>query len=287
MKTYNELFLETKRRLRGVSGGAHELEARLIIAFASGKTREELLNASKYYVTDAAVLKTVDDMVQRRAKGEPVAYVVGEWEFYGLPMYVSPAVLIPRIDTEVLAETAIKTLRNNSGHTRVLDLCTGSGCVGIAIAASVPDCRVVLADNSEQALAVCRANMIRNKVTRNTTAIVVDALEAPPALLGSFDLIVCNPPYIPAEDINDLDCSVREYEPVAAIDGGSDGLKFYHVIAQKWAVLLNRGGHVLFECGIGQADDVCEIMSDHGFTDIKTVLDTLGVKRVVSGVVKR
>ena len=286
MKTYNDLYLSTRRKLRDVAGGAHDLEARLIISNASGKSREELLSHSKFFVTDPDVIEVVEAMVQRRLDGEPVAYLVGEWEFYGLPMYVNRDVLIPRVDTEVLAETAIKLMKKRSGHTRLLDLCTGSGCVGLAIAATVPDCRVALADNSERAIAVCKSNMIRNNITRNVTPIVLNALESPPALLGTFDAIVCNPPYIPTADIKKLDKSVSKYEPISALDGGEDGLDFFRAIASRWTILLNKGGNILFECGFGQAQSVCKILEENGYKDIVTHLDTLGIERVIQATIR-
>ena len=286
MKTYNDIYLSTRRKLRDVAGGAHDLEARLIISNASGKSREELLSHSKFYVTDPDILEVIDAMVQRRLDGEPVAYLVGEWEFYGLPMYVNRDVLIPRVDTEVLAEIAIKLMKKRSGHTRLLDLCTGSGCVGLAIAATVPDCRVALADCSERAIAVCKSNMIRNNITRNVTPIILNALDSPPALLGTFDAIVCNPPYIPTEDIKKLDKSVSKYEPILALDGGADGLDFFRAIASKWTVLLNKSGYILFECGIGQAQSVCRILEENGYKDIVTHSDTLGIERVVQATIR-
>jgi len=284
MKTYNDVYLTARRKLRAAGVAAYDLEARLIVAHASGKTREELLNSSRLYVTDNAMLKTMDEVLERRLSGEPVAYIVGEWEFYGLPIIVNESVLIPRADTELLAEQAIKLLKRRAMQTRVLDLCSGSGCIGLAIAANVPTARIVIADISEAALAVCRANMLRNRLSRNITAIEVNALEAPPALLGSFDMIVCNPPYIPSKDIESLDVSVRSYEPIEALDGGPDGLYFFRAIMTNWVQSLKQGGWLLFECGMGQAEDVRGIMADGGLTGIKTHLDTQDIERVLVGV---
>ena len=283
MDTYNDIFLATRRQLRAAGIKAHDLEARLIVANASGKTREELLRSSRLFVSDSSVTRSVGEMLKRRLGGEPVAYIVGEWEFLGMPIIVNEAVLIPRIDTEVLAGEVIKLVRQRGGQLRVLDLCTGSGCIGLAIASSVPSCRIVLADNSEKALAVCRMNMVRNSLSRNVTAIEVDVLETPPALLGSFDIIVSNPPYIPTGELKDLDASVREYEPVHALDGGPDGLYFFRAITTNWSTLLKPGGVLAFECGLGQSGSVQELMEDSGYTGIKVHLDTLGIERVVIG----
>ena len=120
-----------------------------------------------------------------------------------------------------------ETCRDNLNGVRVLDMCAGTGCVGLAIAANLPFCRVLLADKSQEALRISRANTIKNNLTRRVTSIELDALEAPPMLLGLFDIIVCNPPYIPTGDLKELDRSVREFEPLVALDGGPDGLRFF------------------------------------------------------------
>ena len=283
MFTYNDVYLRVRRRLRAAGVGAHDLEARLIVACAAGKTREELLNLSRLYIADNAIIDTVEEMIERRLGGEPVAYIVGEWEFYGIPLAINEAVLIPRVDTEVLAGEAIKIMKQLGGKARLLDMCAGSGAIGLAVSANVPDCRIVLADKSERAIALCRANMLRNRLSRNVTAIIADAREAPPALLGTFDAIISNPPYIPTGELQNLDHSVRDYEPMLALDGGPDGLDFFRAIAGNWPALLKQGGYMAFECGEGQSLDVIEIMENNGFTDITTQLDTLGIQRVVIG----
>ena len=286
MNTYNDIYLNARRKLRTAGIEAHDLEARLIVAYASGKTREELLASSRLYVTDSAVTDAVDDMIKRRLSGEPAAYIVGEWEFYSLPITVNESVIIPRTDTELLADVAIKLMKRRGWQTRIIDLCAGSGCVGLAIAANVPSCRVVLADISENALAVCRTNMLRNNLSRQVTAIEVDVIDTPPALLGVFDAIVCNPPYIPTRELKDLEHSVRDFEPVLALDGGPDGLYVIRAIASNWPALLKPAGNIVLECGIGQAEAVREILEDSGFKDIKTCIDTLGIERVVMGTLK-
>ena len=284
MNTYNDVYLRARRKLREAGVGASDLEARLIVAKAAGKTREELLSLSTFFITDNNIIGTVEEMIRRRLDGEPVAYIVGEWEFYGLPLTINKTVLIPRVDTEVLAGESIKLMKQRGGRTRLLDMCAGCGAVGLAIAANVPDCRVVLADNSEFALTVCRANTRRNKLHRNVVSIKADAFEIPPSLLGAFDAIVSNPPYIPTGELVNLDPSVRDYEPITALDGGPDGLDFFRAITENWSALLKRGGYLAYECGAGQAVAVREIMEYSGFTGIATHYDTLGIERVVVGI---
>lgn len=283
MDTYNDIYLKARRKLREAGISASDLETRLIVARAAGKTREELLSASRLYVTNSAVSSAVNEMVERRIAGEPVAYILGEWEFYSIPIIVSKAVMIPRVDTELLAQESIKLISRRGARARLLDLCAGTGCIGLAVAANVPQCRVVLVDNSEQALAVCRANMLKTHLSRNMTAIEADALEPPPSLLGAFDVIASNPPYIPTRELDDLDISVRDHEPVAAFDGGPDGLYFFRAIVESWVALLKPGGKLAVECGAGQAQAVKGIFKDGGLYGISIHVDTLGIERVVIG----
>ena len=224
------------------------------------------------------------ELLERRLAGEPVAYLIGEWEFYGLGLDITPDVLIPRMDTEVLAERAILLARAAGEGARVLDLCAGSGCVGLAVAANVPGCRVVLADVSEAALRLCKQNVRRNELNARVTCVQADALEPPDAALWDFDVIACNPPYIPTGDIAGLDVSVRDYEPRSTLDGGADGLDFYRAIAARWGAALRLGGALLFEVGIGQAGDVGAILAQNQFEQIQTFQDTQGIGRVVEGV---
>lgn len=283
MDTYNDIYMKARRKLRAAGIAASDLETRLLVAHAAGKTREELLSSSRLYVTNSAVSSAVEEMTDRRINGEPVAYIIGEWEFYGLPVIVNKAVMIPRVDTELLARETIGIIKQRGKQTRLLDLCAGSGCIGLAVAAHAPNCRIVLVDNSEEALAVCRANMLKNRLSRNITAIEADVLEPPQALLGKFDMIVCNPPYIPTRDLDDLDISVRAHEPLSALDGGPDGLYFFRAVVTNWLTLLKPGGYLAFECGAGQAGDVRGIMEDGGLRDIRVHIDTLGIERVVAG----
>ncbi len=282
--TYNNLFLDTRTRLRKAGVDNAQLEARELVCYASDKSREQLYRDMSLYVS-AELERRVDELVQRRLAGEPVAYIIGEWEFYGLPMDVSHDVLIPRMDTEVLAERGILKARESGEGARVLDLCAGCGCVGLAVAANAPQCRVVLGELSEGALRVCKQNVRRNELNARVTCLSVNAMEPPSSALWDFDVIVCNPPYIPTGDIPGLDISVRDYEPHMALDGGEDGLDFYRFISAKWKSALRLGGTLIYEVGIGQAPQVEEILAQNGFEDIKTTADTQGIWRVVEGTI--
>ena len=280
--TYNNLYLDTRARLRKAGIDAAQLEARELICYAADKSREQFYRDMSLYAS-GELEKRVEALVQRRLGGEPVAYIVGEWEFYGLPLNVSSEVLIPRIDTEVLAERGILRARAAGEGARVLDLCAGSGCVGLAIAANAPGCRVVLGELAEGALRVCKQNVRRNELNARVTCVQADALEPPDAALWDFDVIACNPPYIPTGDIAELDVSVRDYEPRSALDGGADGLDFYRAILRHWPAVLHPGSRLYFEVGIGQADDVLRLMRGVGFGDLEILPDPAGIPRVVLG----
>ena len=280
--TYNNLYLDTRKRLKAAGVEMAQLEARELVCFAADKTREQFFRDLTLYASKE-VEDRVEELTRRRLSGEPVAYIIGEWEFYGLPLDISREVLIPRSDTEVLAERAILLTRAAGDGARVLDLCAGSGCVGLAGAANAPDCRVVLADLSEGALRICKQNVRRNQLNARVTCVQADAMTAPAPALWDFDVIACNPPYIPHGDLANLDVSVRDYEPWGALDGGEDGLDFYRAVSARWGTALRLGGTLIFEVGIGQAPDVEQIMAQNGFENIVTHQDTRGIWRVVEG----
>ena len=279
--TYNNLYLDIRQQLRKAGIEAATLEARELVCFGTGKSREELARDGGLYASPE-LERQVRSLVDRHLAGEPVAYLIGEWEFYGLPLDISPDVLIPRPDTEVLAGQAIEYIQT-LGECRVLDLCAGSGCIGLAVASQVPQARVVLGEYSDAALKVCRQNIRRNGLSGRVVPMQADAREKPERSLGEFQCIVSNPPYIPRADIETLDASVRDYEPHLALDGGEDGLDFYQTISGKWKDALAPGGRLYFEVGIGQADSVLRIMRAQGFGDIQIVKDLHDIPRVVFG----
>ena len=279
--TYNNLYMDIRQELHRAGIQAATLEARELVCFAAGTTREQFVRDGRLYVPQD-VEEQARALMRRHLAGEPLAYLIGEWEFYGLPLDISEQVLIPRSDTEVLAGEAIRWLQTQQ-DARVLDLCAGSGCVGLAVASQVHACRVVLGEKSEAALRICRQNIRRSGLLGRVTPMPADALEPPTRQLGEFDCIVCNPPYIPTQDIETLDVSVRDYEPHMALDGGEDGLEFYRAISENWREALHPGARLYFEVGIGQADSVLRIMRRQGFGELEIVPDTAGIPRVVYG----
>ena len=279
--TYNNLYLDLRTELKRAGDEEATQSARELVCSAAGKTREEFVRDGSLYASPE-VERAARRLVQRHLAGEPVAYLIGEWEFYGLPLDISPAVLIPRPDTEVLATKLIDAARS-AGPCRILDLCAGSGCIGLAAAANLPNARVLLGELDDEALKVCRQNIRRSNLTGRVTSMKLDAREKPTRSLGEFQFLVSNPPYIPSADIGTLDASVREHEPRLALDGGEDGLDFYRAICEKWRDALCENGMLFFEVGIGQADQVLRIMRSNGFGDIQIVKDLNSIPRVVYG----
>lgn len=271
---YSELYTQARQTL--IQSGEEPREAgvrvRQLLTFFSGKSHAQLIAESENYASDD-VIAPVTDAVKRMAAGEPMAYVMGQWEFYGLNLIITPDVLIPRDDTVAVAETAIRQALFLDEKPRILDLCTGSGCIGLAIASRVKDAKVTLADLSREALAVAKKNVAMHKMSGRVSCVQVDALKEPPAFLGQFDMIVSNPPYITTGEMEELDKSVKDYEPSMALWGGGDGLDFYRAIAGNFSKCLKPGGYLCLEFGDNQGDSVCRILTEQGFTILDRVED--------------
>ena len=271
----------------------HTLTAALASAGIEEARGEALLLLERFAHATPAALMTdrhrvydspeLDAAVERRLTRYPLQYILGEWEFCGLTFTVNEHCLIPRPDTEVLVEEAIRALPEGA---RVADLCTGSGCIAVSVLCHRPDITVHALELYPETLSVATRNAESNRVAPRFTPICADLLGEGVDVLrqvSPLDAILSNPPYIPDGDIAGLDVSVRDYEPMMALRGGEDGLDFYRAICEKWRDALRVGGRLLFEVGIGQADDVLRIMRAAGFGDNTITEDTGGVARVVAG----
>ncbi len=281
VKTYIQLYTDCRKALM-VQEDAQEASfiARQLLQQFAGMSYAQFLARQQEYASEDVVSK-MEDGVARLLKGEPLAYVLGEWEFYGLKLTVTPDVLIPRDDTCALAQLAMGQALFLPESPRILDLCTGSGCIGLALASRIKDARVTLADISREALAVAKKNVISNKLTSRVTCILADALGEPSSFLGKFDMIVSNPPYIDAKDMQTLEPSVANFEPHLALYGGEDGLDFYRAIAKNYKAALKPGGYLAFEFGEEQGDDICEILNENGFTILERTRDFHETERAV------
>lgn len=220
-------------------------------------------------------LSEYESVLKKRTERIPLQYITGEQEFMGHRFLVNSNVLIPRQDTEVLVEEALKRIRPGM---EVLDLCTGSGCIIISILKNVSKVTAVATDISKQALIVAKENAKLNGVSvRFETSNLFDGIK------GTFDVIVSNPPYIPTEEITRLMPEVRDFEPYDALDGKEDGLFFYRKIIWESMEYLNPGGYLMFEIGYDQGEEVSELMERAGYSEIKVVKDLAGLDRVVIG----
>jgi release factor glutamine methyltransferase len=250
-------------------------EAEWLLAHSLATDRVGLYVQYEKPLTEAE-LAAFRGLVVRRARREPLQYILGTQEFAGLDFEVAPGVLIPRHDTEVLVEEAA---RIGGEANTVLDIGTGSGCVAIALAKRLPKAKVVSVDPSTEALSVAGRNACRAGVS-------VDFVEGSlfePFPGREFDMIVSNPPYIPSGEIPTLQPEVRDFEPQTALDGGEDGLDFYRAISSGAPAHLRPGGCLLLEVGIGQSVAVIELLRRHGFIDLFTANDPGGIDRVVGG----
>ena len=281
VKQYGELYLDTRRALLATEEVQDAgVLARMLVCHYSGKSQAEFLADRDLYASEK-VVEGVDSGLKRLLEGEPMAYILGQWEFYGLPMHVTPNVLIPRDDTCAVAELAIRKALFLDQDPRVLDLCCGSGCIGLAVASRVKDAKVTLADLSREALAVAKENVTLNKLSARVRCVQVNALEKPALFLGKFDMIISNPPYITKQEMEELPHSVKDYEPHMALYGGEDGLDFYRAISKNYARALKPGGYLCFEFGDTQGDDVCRILEENGYTVLERTRDYNNRERAV------
>lgn len=281
VKKISELYLEVRRALLQTEDEETAgLYARDLLCHYTGKTREQIIADREMYVSED-VCMAMQEAVARILNAEPLAYILGEWDFYGMRLHVNKNVLIPRDDTCAVTALAIRQAMFLGKDPRILDLCTGSGCIGLAIAHRVKDARITLADVSMDALAVARKNVSSQKLGARVSCVKADALQEPPAFLGKFDLIVSNPPYITRREMLELPRSVKAFEPRLALYGGEDGLDFYRAIAKNYEKVLKPRGFLCFEFGMDQGNDICAILEENGYTVIERVKDFNDRERAV------
>ncbi len=223
----------------------------------------------------------INALLKRRTGREPMQYILGYTEFYGLKIKVGPGVLIPRPETELLAEEAIKTISKckfQNAKCKILDLCTGSGCIALALAKVFPDALIYGTDMSADALVYAKENAKLNNM-KNATFVKGDLFK--PLKEMQFDMIVSNPPYIRKDGIKLLQPEIKDWEPVAALDGGKDGLDYYRKIIFGAGDYLKKKGILLLEIGVGQSDPIREMAEDEGFDNIQILKDYAGIDRIV------
>lgn len=279
MRTVEQLLREAVEKLREAGADTPLLDAEVMLSRILACSRTHLLAHPQTRPPREAV-EWFAQSVSRRSQREPLAYIVGEREFYGIRFEVTPAVLIPRPETEILVETAVTVLQGVPDPT-VADVGVGSGAVAVSIAKSVPEAVVYATESSEATLEVAERNANRAGVSDRVQLLKGDLLE--PLAGRSFDLIVSNPPYVPSAEIDRLEPEIAKYEPRQALDGGPDGLDYYRRLGPDAPEYLKAGGVLAVEVGAGQSPAVAKLFQANGFQDVRSVRDYSGIERVVLG----
>ena len=272
---YAKLYQIGKEQLQKAGITDAELDARLLLEFICHTDRNALYAHGDREIEDEKMQDFLQ-LIEKRAVHIPLQHLTGEQNFMGLDFLVNEHVLIPRQDTEILVEEIMRDLHDG---IRILDMCTGSGCILLSLLHYSNDCSGVGVDVSEDALAVARQNADR-LAEKQAVFIQSDLFEK---VEGSFDLIVSNPPYIRSQEIAGLMPEVREHEPHLALDGKDDGLHFYREIIKGAMPHLKRGGQLFFEIGYDQGEAVQALLAANGYTEIAVVKDYAGLDRVVYG----
>lgn len=282
-KTYRELYEEGRRILEQAGLPDAALDARFLLEEVCGTNLQTLLVFPEKKVTEEEV-NQYRAFVQRRKDREPTAMILGEWDFMGLTFRLNKSTLIPEQDTEVLVETALEELKRRGlgeAPLRILDLCTGSGCILLSLLHELRNADGLGTDLSEEALEAARENAVRLGLQEKAAFRQGDLWE--PVGDERFDLIVSNPPYVPTDVIPTLEPEVRCGEPYAALDGGEDGLVFYRRILKEAAGHLKPSGIIIVESGFDEAAQISALMQDQKLRGIRTVKDYGGLDRVVLG----
>lgn len=282
-KTIEQLLVEGKRLLKDAHIETWALDAEVLLSHILSFSRVQLFTNSKDKLLEEQEIK-FKEFIYKRLQGMPIQYLTNEQEFMSLPLYVDKSVLIPRQDTEILVETALNLI-NKEKETRILDLCTGSGCIGISMAYYAPYSNIIGIDISDSALKVAEYNAKINGVNDRISFVKSNLFnEVPNSLKGKLDMIISNPPYIPTKDIKMLMKEVREHEPSIALDGGQDGLDFYKLIIKDGKGYLKSGAILIFEIGYNQGKIVSQVLKSSGFKEVEIKKDLAGLDRVVFGI---
>ncbi len=277
--TVIELFNTVKQRLEAGECDSPAFDACCLLEDVGELGRGAVAGRRNQLVEDA-VCRRVLAAAERRSAGEPLQYLLGTWDFLSLTLEVGEGVLIPRPETELLCELTARHLASLTAP-RVLDLCAGSGCVGLGIASLCPSASVVAVEKSPDAFRFLERNVARYPQWQ-VTPVCADILTDPVIDGERFDAIVSNPPYIPAAELPSLQREVHR-EPRMALDGGEDGLLFYRAITERWVPLLRPGGMLAVEVGIGQDSAVAQLFRDAGLSEVRATSDYANIPRIICG----
>ncbi len=275
--TIFEAYNDCKKQLMEAGVEDYVFESKQIIKHITGLNNAQILTKYMQQLTEFQQ-NNLTVIIKQRLIHYPLQYIIGHWNFFGREFFVGPGVLIPRADTETLIDVCLETV-NKRQNPRVLDLCAGSGCIGITIKGEMPTADVTLVEKYDEAISYLNKNIEHNGVEVKLAKGDVLLTEGAD---GLYDLIVSNPPYIDNDDMNDLQPEVT-FEPKTALAGGTDGLDFYRHITKEYKKYLKDDGVLAFEVGINQAEAVKEIMKQNGIQSVSTREDMNGVCRVIFG----
>lgn len=279
--TYRQILQSLQERFKEAGIEEDRSDAWILFSAASGMDRGSYILEQREEMPEEERLR-LEQFAEKRLQRIPVQHILGEQEFFGLPFYVNEHVLIPRQDTEILVEKALEKIKNGD---RILDLCTGSGCILISLLHEAGEkgmqIRGLGLDLSEKALAIAEKNAERNGVIFCSEWIKSDMFEK---VEGKYDMILSNPPYIPTTEIEKLMPEVKDHDPRMALDGDRDGLKFYRILAKEAPAFLKEGGSIFLEIGAEQAEDVSALLTENAFKEVKVVKDLAGLDRVICAV---
>lgn len=279
MATIFESYNNCKKELEKAGIEDYVFESKQIIKHITGYSNSQILQKYTEQLTEFQE-NNLTVIIKQRLIRYPLQYILGRWNFFGREFFVGPGVLIPRSDTETVMDVCLEFIKEKE-KADVLDLCAGSGCIGITIKGECPRSQVTLVEKFDEAISYAQKNAKHNNI--DVKIIKGDVLEGCECE-NKYDLIVSNPPYITAEDMKALQPEVQ-FEPKTALEGGEDGLLFYRAITEKYKNSLKENGMLVFEVGINQSESVKEILRENGFKDISSRKDLNDIERVVFGTV--
>jgi release factor glutamine methyltransferase len=277
METLGEALAFAVREFRAAGRPSPRLAAEVLLAHVLGWERSRVISHLEETIPEETGQR-LHQLVKRHSLGEPLQYLTGEREFFGLAFRVSPAVLVPRQETEFLVEKAVDLARRRKAPPRFVDVGTGSGCIAIAFAREIAEARGWATDRSRNALELARDNARRLRVDQRVAFVCCDLLNAFSSQ-ARFDFILSNPPYIPSHEIAGLEVTVRDYEPLLALDGGESGIEVIRKLIPEAAARLEPDGWLFMEIGVAQAQAVGRLLEDHGMELKEEIPDLQGIPR--------
>ncbi|WP_182418321.1 peptide chain release factor N(5)-glutamine methyltransferase [Bartonella sp. HY038] len=279
-KTLQECYLSAKQAFKDADIATAELDADLLVSWLTATSRLDRVSNPELVITHQLVME-LDSIIKRRLNGEPVHRIMGKRNFYGRDFWLNSDTLEPRPDTETLIDVLlpyVRSLAQQKDKVTIIDMGTGSGAIAVTLACEEPKVDAIGVDISQNALDMAKSNAARHGVEPRFTPLYSNWFEN---IVGKFDIIASNPPYIPHKEIEELDIGVRQFDPMRALDGGIDGLDFYRQLAEQSRNHLNDDGYIALEIGMGQEKDVNDLFDKNGFILVEAIADLSAIIRVL------